>query len=103
MNIEQIVVLVTAPSTDVAEKISNALLENELAACMNIIPSIDSLYKWKGKINNDKEVLLIIKTRFELFDDTFINVSSNSSNLVLMINRTSLSLRQDLNYLTIPL
>lgn len=73
MDIKEIVVLITAPSTGVAETISNALLEKELVACVNIVPSINSLYKWEGEINNDKEVLLIFKTRCELFDDTFIN------------------------------
>ena len=72
MDIKQIVVLITAPSAEVAEKISNTLLENKLAACVNIVPSINSLYIWEGEINNDEEVLLIIKTRYELFDDTFI-------------------------------
>jgi len=73
MDIKEIVVLVTAPSAEVAETISNTLLEKELVACVNIVPSIRSLYKWEGKINKYKEVLLIIKTRYELFDDNFVN------------------------------
>ena len=71
MDIKEIVVLVTAPSIEVAENISNSLLESELAACANIIPSIHSIYKWKGEIHNDEEVLIIIKTRYELFDHDF--------------------------------
>ena len=73
MDIKEIVVLITAPSADVAEGISNTLLDRELAACANIVPSIRSIYKWKGEVHNDEEVLIIIKTRHELFDDAFIN------------------------------
>lgn len=73
MDIKEIVVLVTTPSAEVAEKISYALLNEELAACANIVPSINSIYKWDGEIKNDTEVLIIIKTRSDLFDDTFID------------------------------
>ena len=73
MDTKHNVVRVTATSAEVAEKISYTLLNEFLAACVNIVPSINSIYKWAGKINNDKEVLLIIKTRYDLFDDTFVN------------------------------
>ena len=72
MDTNEIVVLITAPSGGIAEKIACKLLNEELAACANIIPSITSIYKWKGEVHNEQEVLMILKTRSELFDDAFI-------------------------------
>lgn len=74
MNSEHVVILITAPNKDAATKISKTLLESKMAACVNIISSIHSLYTWEGKINQDEEVLLMIKTRRDLFDEQFINV-----------------------------
>jgi periplasmic divalent cation tolerance protein len=62
-----IVVFVTVSSRDEGKKIASALLEERLVACVNIIPSINSIYRWQGKICDDEEILLIIKTRSELF------------------------------------
>jgi periplasmic divalent cation tolerance protein len=62
------VVLVTAPSTDVGRDIARALLDGKLAACVNIVPSITSLYTWEGELCVDEEVLLIIKTTTSAFD-----------------------------------
>ena len=63
-----VVVLVTGPSTDEAERIGRALVEERLAACANLIPSISSAYWWKGKIEEATEALLILKTRQDLVD-----------------------------------
>jgi periplasmic divalent cation tolerance protein len=57
-----IVIFGTAGSEQEASKIAEYLVINRLAACVNIIPSIQSVYRWKGEINIDKEVLMIIKT-----------------------------------------
>jgi len=65
---EEIVVIVTAPSEDLAVTIARALVETRLAACANIIKSIRSIYTWRGKTEDDTEVLMIVKTRRELFD-----------------------------------
>merc|ERR1719384_2335453 len=54
---------VTAPNADVAKNIAGGLVSNKLAACVNIIPGIVSVYEWEGKIENDSEVLMMIKTR----------------------------------------
>jgi len=62
-----IVTYVTVSSMEEAKKISYALVESKLAACANIVPSITSVYTWQGKICEDQECLLIIKTRKELF------------------------------------
>ncbi len=57
------VVLVTASSREEAANIAKSLVNDSLAACVNILPSIRSIYKWQGKICDDSEALLIIKTR----------------------------------------
>lgn len=54
---------VTAPNTDVAKTIAGGLVTNKLAACVNIVPGVISVYEWEGKIENDSEVLMMIKTR----------------------------------------
>jgi periplasmic divalent cation tolerance protein len=57
------VTLVTAPSLDVAKKISSHLVEGGLAACVNILPGgVTSVYRWEGVTNTDDEVLMIIKS-----------------------------------------
>jgi len=67
-----VVALVTVPSKEVGMGIAKALLEAKLAACVNILPSISSLYTWEGEICEDEEVLLTIKTKAELFEKMFI-------------------------------
>lgn len=62
-------VFVTAPDETIAKKIAHGLVEQKLAACVNIIPQITSIYSWQGKINEDSEQLLMIKTRASRVDD----------------------------------
>jgi periplasmic divalent cation tolerance protein len=64
----EIVVLSTADSADLAHRIAVALVEAEEAACVNIVPGIHSIYRWEGKSCDEEEFLLIIKSvsaRFE--------------------------------------
>lgn len=68
-NNDKIVVYITAPSSEVAEEISSALVSEELAACVNITPGIKSVYKWQGAIEKDAEVLMMVKSRKHLFKD----------------------------------
>jgi periplasmic divalent cation tolerance protein len=63
-----IVVLITAPSEEEAAKIARALVEERLAACANIVKHIRSVYRWEGKIEDDPEVLIVAKTREALFE-----------------------------------
>jgi periplasmic divalent cation tolerance protein len=57
-----IVVLVTAGSADNAGLIARALVEERLAACANIVPGVRSIYRWEGRVVDDAEWLLVIKT-----------------------------------------
>jgi periplasmic divalent cation tolerance protein len=60
-------VLTTASSTEESKKIARALVESRLAACVNIISKIESVYRWKGKVEEAQEYLLVIKTTAEAF------------------------------------
>lgn len=64
---EYIVVYCTVPNKKEGKEIAKALVENSLAACVNIVDKIESIFSWDGEINEEKEVLLIIKTRKALF------------------------------------
>jgi len=63
------IVLSTAGSEDEARKIARHLVENQLAACVNIVPQIQSVYRWQGKVESAREWLLLIKTTADKFDD----------------------------------
>lgn len=56
------VVLVTAPDRDTAERLGRVLVEERLAACVNVVPAITSIYRWEGQVETDEETLLMIKT-----------------------------------------
>jgi len=64
----QYIFLVTVPSIEEAKKIARILVESKLAACVNIIKDIFSIYKWKGNIQEDNEHILLIKTTDEKSD-----------------------------------
>jgi periplasmic divalent cation tolerance protein len=62
-------VYITTSGREESEKIANILLEEKLAGCINIIPSIKSIYLWQGEIEADSESILIAKTKLERIDD----------------------------------
>ena len=64
---DYIAVLVTAPSEEEAATIAKAIVGERLAACANIIRNVRSIYRWEGKVQDDPEVLMVIKTSSELF------------------------------------
>jgi periplasmic divalent cation tolerance protein len=72
MQKEYIIVLITTPNKEVSETIANDLLEKKLAACVNMIAPVFSLYTWAGEINRDQEMLLIVKSRADLFESDLI-------------------------------
>ena len=73
---QPIVVLVTCGSEEEALKIASALVEEHLAACVNVISPIRSIYRWEGKILDEKEWLLIIKTQSHRFAELEKKVKS---------------------------
>ncbi len=72
MEIQNMVVLISAPSKEVGKQIAASLVEKKLAACVNILPSVNSIYTWEGQIHDEEEVLLLVKTRADLFEDRLI-------------------------------
>ncbi len=70
------VVLVTASGADEGSRITSLILEKRLAACVNIVPKVSSLFWWQGKIDAADEVLLIIKTRASRVKDIVDAVKS---------------------------
>lgn len=58
-----VVILVTAPDKRVATRLARALVEERLAACVNVLPGVTSLYRWEGAVQQEGEVLLVIKAR----------------------------------------
>jgi len=64
---DAIVVFITASNEDEGAKIAKALVGERLAGCVNIVKDVRSLYMWEGKIEDEKEVLMIAKTQKSLF------------------------------------
>ncbi len=73
---EVCVVLVTAPSMEKAAALARALLEESLIACANLVPGVRSLYRWKGELCDEGEVLIVMKTRAERFDELAARVKA---------------------------
>lgn len=63
-----VVVLTTAPDVGTAERLASDLVEARLAACVNVVGGVTSIYRWKGALTRDGEVFLVIKTRAERVD-----------------------------------
>lgn len=59
--------LCTCPDEETARSLATSLVEAKLAACVNILPRVQAVYMWKGKIEHDQEVLLLLKTRPQRF------------------------------------
>lgn len=65
----EVVVLVTAASSEEAEKIGRIIVESRLAACANVIDGLRSIFRWDSKINVENECLMIIKTTLERYSE----------------------------------
>ena len=65
---DHLVVLSTVAKAEDAERIGRALVEGGLAACVNVLPAVTSIYRWKGKLEREEERLLLIKTRADRFE-----------------------------------
>ncbi len=69
MTSNALVVLVTAANLEEASRIADALVGGRLAACVNILGGIESVYRWEGKVTRDSEVLMVIKTTDDRYDE----------------------------------
>jgi periplasmic divalent cation tolerance protein len=67
MDTDCIVVLVTVGSRQEGERIASAVVGEQLAACVNIVGPIESIYRWDDQVRHDQELLLVIKSRSALF------------------------------------
>lgn len=67
--------LTTVPSRDDAARIANLLIDEKLAACVQLLP-IESFYRWDGKTQNEAELLLLIKTRTALFEEAVARIKA---------------------------
>ncbi len=68
------IILITADSVDEGERIAGSLVDNHLAACVNVVPSIKSFFLWDGKSDQQSEVLLIAKSRKSLISQIIDHV-----------------------------
>jgi periplasmic divalent cation tolerance protein len=64
---DKIVLFTTVSSPEEADRLARALVERRLAACVNIMPRVQSVYRWQGKVEDSSEILLVIKSRRPLF------------------------------------
>ncbi|MFH1269808.1 MAG: divalent-cation tolerance protein CutA [Candidatus Omnitrophota bacterium] len=71
-----IVVFITAANKKEAERIASALIKEKLAACVNIIENVHSLFRWQGKVDTAKEALLVVKSRKPLMNKLIRKVKS---------------------------
>ena len=63
------IVLVTVPDAETAKKIARALVEERLAACVNVVPGLTSVYRWEGEVREDAELLLVAKTTDDALEE----------------------------------
>ncbi len=74
MDTPYIVVLITVPDRELAQRIADALVRERWAACVNILPSIQSMFHWQGDIVREEEVLLLAKSRRDLLPSLALRV-----------------------------
>lgn len=67
MTTSALLVLCTVPDDDTATNIARTLLEEQLVACVNVLPAVRSLYRWQGKIMDERELLLLMKTEADRY------------------------------------
>ena len=68
MQVNALICFCTCPDADTAERLAEALVEERLAACVNILPGLRSVYRWQAEVERADETLLLIKTVRERFD-----------------------------------
>jgi periplasmic divalent cation tolerance protein len=70
------IVLSTCGDRETAERIAHRLVEQHLAACVNILPGVQSVYRWEGTVQSEPEVLLLIKTKAALIQQVQSTIAS---------------------------
>ncbi len=71
---EHVVILVTVANQEQADAIAHALVSEHLAACVNIVGPVRSVYYWEDQVQQDQELLLVIKTQAGLFERVAVRV-----------------------------
>lgn len=79
MQAASVVVLVTCPSKEEAEKIAQHIVNEKLAACVNIVPGLTSYFWWEGKVEKSSEVLLVVKSKLNLIEELISEIRKNHS------------------------
>ena len=67
MSLSPLIILCTCPDRITAERIAETVVSERLAACVNIVPGLTSIYRWEGQVQRDAELLLLIKTRQAIY------------------------------------
>ncbi|KAH0694158.1 hypothetical protein KY285_021255 [Solanum tuberosum] len=75
--VPSIVVYVTVPNKELGKKLAGSIVKEKLAACVNRVPGVESVYEWQGEVQTDSEELLIIKTRESLLEALTEHVKAN--------------------------
>jgi periplasmic divalent cation tolerance protein len=91
---EAIVVFMTAANVDEARRIADHLVDAGLAACVQILPEIESIYRWKGEMEHDKEVLILVKTtaaQFEVLEKAVRAMHSYETPEIVAVSISSVS------------
>ena len=65
----ELIIFVTTPGADEAARIAEAVVEERLAACVNIVGAVESIYRWEGRVTRDREALMIIKTTADRYEE----------------------------------
>jgi len=73
---EAVLVLITCATPEEAQTIARAVVEQRLAACVNVIPHVRSLFSWENKVSEEEEVLLVVKTRRPRFRELAASVKA---------------------------
>jgi len=76
---EFVLILVTTSGAQEAEEIAMKLINSGLSPCVNMMPSCTSIYQWKGEVRKDQEVIMLIKSKRDLFDEVQSLVEKNHS------------------------
>ena len=79
---EYIVIFITCNDAEEAQNIAELLLEQRLAACVNIVPEISSSFWWEGKIDTAQESLLIVKTKAKILPEIILSVKTVHTNTI---------------------